>query len=233
MGSRRHLTIGVTVNLENYENLRLEMSAEVEGEKDTEELIASLDAILARLGRGTQETAELVDSYRRRVFTLPKETTPPDKAPEVTPPPVAVIPTSPSPLAEERAPTPLPLPVTSPTSPAAILPPVTSPAPAAVPAAEKSPVPASTPVKPAIPTPPPVSIPPPLPGVSVPPLPSTPRPEVPSPSPPQAPAPPSSPPRLPGELSCERCGAPITTIQRKLSRLFQNKDLCKKCLNQP
>ena len=241
MGSRRHLTIGITVNLDNYENLRLEMSGEVEEEKDTEELIVSLDTLLARLGRGTPETAERVDSYRRRVFTLPKETPPPEKAAELTPPAGLAIPVPPLSTQAPASPS-LPLPFTSPVPPA-IIPTMAKPSPAAVQVPEKSPAPVTIPAKPAAtsplpaksPSPPPV---PPAPRteVTIPPPPPAPRTEVRSPPPtktPATPPPPLSTVKSPGELTCEQCGAPITSVQRKLSRLFQNKDLCKKCLNQP
>lgn len=80
MGTRRNLTVGVTVNLEHYENLRLEVSGEVENEKDADELIRFLDHLLGRMGRGDPATAEAVDSYRNRVFSftpdLPEEQVP-------------------------------------------------------------------------------------------------------------------------------------------------------------
>jgi len=69
MGTRKDLTVGVTVNLEHYENLRLEVSGEVESEDDAKKLIYYLDGILATLGRGDPETAKRVDSYRERVFS--------------------------------------------------------------------------------------------------------------------------------------------------------------------
>ena len=68
MGTRKNLTVGVTVNLEHYENLRLEVSGEVESEEDAKGLVDYLDGILATLGRGDPETAKRVDSYRERVF---------------------------------------------------------------------------------------------------------------------------------------------------------------------
>jgi len=68
MGSRNTLTIGVTVNLDHYENLRLEVSGEVDSAEDAGELSRFLDSILAQFGRGDPATAERVDSYRKRVF---------------------------------------------------------------------------------------------------------------------------------------------------------------------
>ena len=68
MGSGKHLTIGITVNLEHYENLRLEVSGEVEKSDDAVELVRFLDEMLGRLGQGDPATRERVESYRRRVL---------------------------------------------------------------------------------------------------------------------------------------------------------------------
>ncbi|TAJ44226.1 hypothetical protein [Methanofollis fontis] len=69
MAEKKSLTLGITVNLENYENIRLEVSGDVETPEEAEELAGFLDTILSRLGRGDDATAERVDSYRRRVFS--------------------------------------------------------------------------------------------------------------------------------------------------------------------
>ena len=68
MGGPKTLTIGVTVNLEHYENLRLEVSGEVDSPEDAEEISRFLDTILVRFGRSDPATAERIDSYRRRVL---------------------------------------------------------------------------------------------------------------------------------------------------------------------
>jgi hypothetical protein len=68
MGIRKNLTIGVTVNLEHYENLRLEVNGEVGSAGEADDLILFLDQILGRFGRADPGTAERVDSYRRRVL---------------------------------------------------------------------------------------------------------------------------------------------------------------------
>jgi len=70
MGTRKNLTIGVTVNLEHYENLRLEVSGEVDSQGDAEELAGFLDDILGRFGRGDPAISERVDSYRKRVLSV-------------------------------------------------------------------------------------------------------------------------------------------------------------------
>ena len=68
MSGKREVTIGITINLQNYENLRLEVEGDVETHEDVDELITFLDGVLARLGRGDPATAERVDAYRRRVL---------------------------------------------------------------------------------------------------------------------------------------------------------------------
>lgn len=68
MGSRKTLSIGVTVNLEHYENLRLEVNGEVDSPEDANDLIAYLDTVLGQMGRGDPATAERIDSYRQRVL---------------------------------------------------------------------------------------------------------------------------------------------------------------------
>jgi len=70
MSRKREVTIGVTINLENYENLRLEVEGDVETNEDVDDLVTFLDGVLAKLGRGDPATAERVDAYRRRVLTL-------------------------------------------------------------------------------------------------------------------------------------------------------------------
>jgi len=75
MPSRKNVTIGITINLDNYENVRLEVSGEADDAGGMEELIAFLDTLLLRLGHGDVATAERVESYRRRV--LQRSTLPP------------------------------------------------------------------------------------------------------------------------------------------------------------
>jgi hypothetical protein len=248
MALRRNLSIGITVNLEYYENLRLEVSGEVCSEEDAEDLVTYLDTILSRLGRGTPETAERVDSYRRRVLTWPSISPATETPREIIPlpaeapqPPVSSTPSPAAPPAETpRVQVPPSPPASAPVKKPATGETVTvsekmAPTPPPSPALQKTTAPAQAP---------------------------EPRKEAPVISttslkakkegapaaaslPTRAPAPSSQPPSHPvqasaesqgkaksEEFSCERCGEPITPVQRKLSRMFQNKDLCKKCLQQ-
>lgn len=72
MAPKKKLSIGITINLENYENLRLEVDGEVTDAVDADGLIAYLDGVLARLGRTDEKTAERIDSYRRRILAPPE-----------------------------------------------------------------------------------------------------------------------------------------------------------------
>jgi hypothetical protein len=104
MGGPKTLTIGVTVNLEHYENLRLEVSGEVDSPKDAEELSRFLDTILVRFGRSDPATADRIDSYRRRV--LPGSAgiaSDKNGSEEIQPPPIGED-AEPSPLVTPAAP---------------------------------------------------------------------------------------------------------------------------------
>ncbi len=68
MGARKNLSIGVTVNLEHYENLRLEVNGEIESADEAGDLVRFLDEILSKFGREDPATAQHIDSYRKRVF---------------------------------------------------------------------------------------------------------------------------------------------------------------------
>ncbi|MDG6257520.1 MAG: hypothetical protein QCH35_07980 [Methanomicrobiaceae archaeon] len=71
MEPMKKLSIGITVNLENYENLRLEVDGEVAAPEDAQALVAYLDAVLGGLGRADPATARKIDSYRTRVLSTP------------------------------------------------------------------------------------------------------------------------------------------------------------------
>ncbi len=70
------VTISVTINLDNYESLKVEISGEVTGPQGAADLVASLDRMLADLGRGDPRAAGRIDSYRRRVLAPPNQGSP-------------------------------------------------------------------------------------------------------------------------------------------------------------
>ncbi|HOI57095.1 hypothetical protein [Methanoculleus sp.] len=206
MTSKKEVTIGITVNLENYENLRLEVEGDVETREDVDDLITFLDGMLARFGRGDPATAERVDAYRRRVLAArpagpqtPTAGSVPDE--KATGPAAPATPgTEPAHRQKENA---CPSPGTIET---------------AIPPAPEHTEPPRTPEPPAkpeiVPEPEPEQAPP----VQVPPH--------------QEPVA-AKPPATPGEGVCEMCGAEVTKSQAKLSQLFMSKTLCKKCMEQP
>ena len=216
--ARKTLSIGITINLENYENLRLDVEGEVGDDGNAEDLISFLDGMLARLGHGDQVTAERVEAYRRRVLAMPgtvaatpvpvrREAEPAPQAPRQAsggaPPEPASKPREPV-QAEARKEAP-PLgdetPVTVRVSPEvkAARPAAKAPARAegaAAPAAPRVPEPRKAPA-------------------------------------PQLPKEAAKPVIAEGEVACDGCGASITKNQEKLSRLLTGKSLCKLCMNPP
>lgn len=68
MGTRKEVTIGITINLDNFENIRFDLKGEAESEEDVSELVRFLDGVLDTIGRDDQATRERVDHYRNRVF---------------------------------------------------------------------------------------------------------------------------------------------------------------------
>jgi hypothetical protein len=224
--ARKTLSIGITINLENYENLRLDVEGEVGDDGNAEDLITFLDGMLARLGHGDQATAERVEAYRRRVLAYPKaviaavpgpvwreeEASPaavrpasagvPREAAPLPPGPVQAEPRKETPAAPEREEQPVTVHV-SPEGKAA------KPAPraparadgAAAPPAARVPEPRKAPVA----QPPKEAV--------------------------KEAAKPKKPPIAEGEVACEGCGLSITKNQEKLSRLLTGKSLCKRCMN--
>jgi len=205
MSSKKEVTIGITINLENYENLRLEVEGDVETHEDVDDLITFLDGMLARLGRGDQATAERVDAYRRRVLAVrPAE----PRASAVKPVP------------EEKAAAPE-TPETPETEPAHEEEGRACPSPDVIEAA----------IPPAPEHPEPPRIPQPLVKLEEK-VPAEPEAALEQVSPAQEPVA-ARPPAAPGEDICEMCGAGVTKSQAKLSQLFMSKTLCKKCMEQP
>ena len=64
----KRLTIGVTVNLERYENLRVAVEGDVETIEDAENLARYLDNVLAGFGQNDPETEKQIAHYRFRVL---------------------------------------------------------------------------------------------------------------------------------------------------------------------
>lgn len=64
----KRLTIGVTVNLERYENLRVAVEGDVETLEDAGNLARYLDEVLAGFGKNDPDTEKQIANYRFRVL---------------------------------------------------------------------------------------------------------------------------------------------------------------------
>ena len=74
----KSITVGATVNLGNYENLKVEISAEVLAGDNISTVYAALSDALLRFGEGDPQTRQVVESYCRRVLGWnPLEIVPP------------------------------------------------------------------------------------------------------------------------------------------------------------
>ena len=68
MSERRTLTIGVAINVGNYESLRLEVSDCVQTEEEAAELAAYLNRVLDGYAQNDATTRAAIDRYRSRVL---------------------------------------------------------------------------------------------------------------------------------------------------------------------
>lgn len=224
MSGKKEVTVGITINLDNYENLRIEVEGDVETHEDVDDLIMFLDGMLARLGRSDPATTERIDAYRRRVLkTRPAEQQASSARPVPEAQPVAASGAGPALHPEEKAHP------SAPEPPRVFEPPARSEAaripspeaPGARPAAQPEVAGAKPSGIPAATVKPPVSFEPPV------------RQEA-TPGPAQQPeAAAAKPPVAPAGDVCEVCGAEVTRSQAKLSQLFMSKKLCKKCMEHP
>jgi len=68
MSGPKTLTIGITVNLEHYENLRLELIGEVNSHEDALDLARFLHEVLGTYGAGDPGTRERIGNFQKRIF---------------------------------------------------------------------------------------------------------------------------------------------------------------------
>jgi len=214
----KKLTIGVSVNLQRYENLRLAVEGEVATDEDAEDLALYLDRVLARFGRNDPETALQIDRYRQRVMPVSGACGEPEPEPASAPAsgPPSTAPGEGTPAVTPQGPVSSAGPAGAPgylsrreggaqggavSAPAQVS--ATGAGPSASP--EESP-PSAPPVSP----------------VSAPAAPAAP--------PAGAKGPPTSP-AADDHGCCEACGVALSRQEAKLSRLFVDRLLCKKCLD--
>ena len=237
MSERRTLTIGVAINVGNYESLRLEVSDCVQTEEEAAELAAYLNRVLDGYAQNDATTRAAIDRYRSRVlekyvpeeepsssdtldeiygtapvsedisFSTGPEPSEPVSAPEVLTPVVS----EPGPVVVVDTPS-VPAPVS-----AVDVPSVSDPVPS-----EQEPVAAAD--TPSVPEP--VSF-------ESEPVPAVETPSVPDPTPSESePAAAVQAPKTsePVTYTCEKCGAVVSKVQRDVSNLFMGKTLCKACM---
>ncbi|HJK18398.1 MAG TPA: hypothetical protein O0X00_06110 [Methanocorpusculum sp.] len=237
MSERRTLTIGVAINVGNYESLRLEVSDCVQTEEEAAELAAYLNRVLDGYAQNDATTRAAIDRYRSRVlekyvpeeepsssdtldeiygtapvsedisFSTGPEPSEPVSAPEVLTPVVS----EPGPVVVVDTPS-VPAPVS-----AVDVPSVSDPVPS-----EQEPVAAAD--TPSVPEP--VSF-------ESEPVPAVETPSVPDPTPSESePAAAAQAPKTsePVTYTCEKCGAVVSKVQRDVSNLFMGKTLCKACM---
>ena len=236
MSERRTLTIGVAINVGNYESLRLEVSDCVQTEEEAAELAAYLNRVLDGYAQNDATTRAAIDRYRSRVLekyvpeeepsssdTLDEiygtaqvsenisfsdpEPSEPVSVPEVLTPVVS----EPGPVVVVDTPA-VPAPVSSVDAPS-----ISDPVPS-------DPEPVAAADTPSVPDP--VSFEPePVPAVETP--------SVPDPTPSESePAAAVQAPKTsePVTYTCEKCGAVVSKVQRDVSNLFMGKTLCKACM---
>ncbi len=236
MSERRTLTIGVAINVGNYESLRLEVSDCVQTEEEAAELAAYLNRVLDGYAQNDATTRAAIDRYRSRVLeryvpeeepsssdTLDEiygtaqvsedisfseqEPSEPVSAPEVLTPVVS----EPGPVVVVDTPS-VPAPVSAVDVPSISDPVPSEPEPVA--AADTPSVPEPVSFEPA-------------------PVPAVDTPSAPEPTPSKSdPAPPAQAPTTPNPVPapCQMAGAVVSKVQRDVSNLFMGKTLCKACM---
>lgn len=225
MPGKKSLTIGITVNLENYENLRLEVTGEVTDQMEVKDLVGFLDQTLTTFGRGNPATIALIEKYRARVLSSG------DGSASTSEPTVYAHESEPewpdmeAPALPQQPLTPPARETLAPVAEAA------APAASAAPAIEKSEtkaIPAQKPEKPKKLEKQlePVIQPEPVPAAQTPP--QVPQAPVPVAAPVSTPAAPPQP--AASAAACEICGCAVSSSEQKMSQLFMSRTLCKTCM---
>ena len=220
MSERRTLTIGVAINVGNYESLRLEVSDCVQTEEEAAELAAYLNRVLDGYAQNDATTRAAIDRYRSRVL----EKYVPEEGPSSSDTLDEIYGTA---QVSENISFSDPEPSEPVSVPEVLTPVVSEPGPVVVVDTPAVPAPVSSvDACRARVSPEPVSFEPdPVPAVETP---SAPDP-TPSESEPAAAvqAPKTS---EPVTYTCEKCGAVVSKVQRDVSNLFMGKTLCKACM---
>lgn len=111
MSERRTLTIGVAINIGNYESLRLEVSDCVQTEEEAAELAAYLNRVLDGYAQNDATTRASIDKYRTRVLEKHVPETPASPSPDPLDELFGPVPDADGVMKQEEQKTPEPVPV--------------------------------------------------------------------------------------------------------------------------
>ncbi|HJJ96750.1 MAG TPA: hypothetical protein O0X38_03800 [Methanocorpusculum sp.] len=111
MSERRTLTIGVAINVGNYESLRLEVSDCVQTEEEAAELAAYLNRVLDGYAQNDATTRASIDKYRTRVLEKHVPETPASPSPDPLDELFGPVPDADGVMKQEGQKTPEPVPV--------------------------------------------------------------------------------------------------------------------------
>lgn len=237
MSERRTLTIGVAINVGNYESLRLEVSDCVQTEEEAAELAAYLNRVLDGYAQNDATTRAAIDRYRSRVL----EKYVPEEEPSSSDTLDEIYGTAP--VSEDISFSTGPEPSEPVSAPEVLTPVVSEPGPVVVVDTPSVPAPVSAVDVPSVSDPVP-SDPEPVAAADTPsvpdpvsfesePVPAVETPSVPDPTPSESePAAAAQAPKTsePVTYTCEKCGAVVSKVQRDVSNLFMGKTLCKACM---
>ncbi len=222
------LTLGGTINIGSYENIKVELSGAIRDEADLEGLVVTLQTALERIGREDPQVRTAIDSFARRVLGSGESSSPgiPEGAGPVRTPVYPGIPPTEGKLAPAvQGPLGSPcnradcdLSATCDRKPATCqkLGKDSTP-PEAMPAAPRAPEPPANTGLGRFAKAAPAA------------APTTKETHVPPPSTPAAPSTPKAAPKMSGAV-CEDCGAEVTQKQKATSTLFVSKILCEDCV---
>ena len=217
MSERRTLTIGVAINLGNYESLRLEVSDCVQTEGEAAELAAYLNRVLDGYGQNDAATRASIDKYRARVLEKHEAEIPAAPAADPLDELFGPVPVSEGMEKKEEAVISEPAPVVPVTG--SVLP-EADPAPAVPVTGSVLPEADPAPVVPVTGS----ALPEADPAPAVPVTGSEPVPVT------VAEVSPEKTMEAPVTYTCEKCGASVSKVQRDVSNLFMGKTLCKACM---
>lgn len=200
MTDKRSVTIGVTINLGNYESLRLEVSDTAETKSDADKLRSFLSDVLDGFGNNNATAKSAIEKYKEKILADGNFEKSDEPMSEINPEFTFDLPSA-EPVKDSET-------VYQNDFEKEIAktrPPLLDEILKTEPEPEKEPIKEETPLFTEVDTAP-----------------------APEPEPPKVSVPISKPSE--GEYTCEKCGEKISKVQRDVSNLFMGKSLCKNCM---